>query len=165
MPSITALLHTFNHARQLGRALETLYPCDEILIVDHNSIDDTLRIAREYGARVIPFRGETEASHYLQSASSDWILCLEPCESLSEALAASLFEWKLVGAAETVNFLDALMREEAAQGWIDSVEPETRLVPRNWAHWRGWLPVNDPSFPLLEGDLLEGRLLRFSQAT
>ena len=47
MPSITALLHTENDALRLGRALETLYTCDDILIVDYGSRDATVRVARE----------------------------------------------------------------------------------------------------------------------
>ncbi len=52
MPPITAFLHTHNDARHLGRALESLRPCDEILIIDHGSTDSTLRVAREYGAAI-----------------------------------------------------------------------------------------------------------------
>ncbi len=99
MASITALLHTENDALRLGRALETLYPCDAILIVDHGSRDATARIAREYGARVqnaIP--GKRRREDYLravatkpgrprQSPGREWILCLDPRESLTEKLA------------------------------------------------------------------------------
>jgi glycosyltransferase involved in cell wall biosynthesis len=53
MPPITALLHTTNDALRLGRALETLLPCAEIIIVDHHSADATRRIARDYGARIV----------------------------------------------------------------------------------------------------------------
>jgi glycosyltransferase involved in cell wall biosynthesis len=54
MPPLTALLHTTNDALRLGRALETLLPCAELLIVDHHSTDATLRVARAYGARILP---------------------------------------------------------------------------------------------------------------
>ena len=53
MPRSRQLLHTENDALRLGRLLETLYPCDEILIVDHGSFDATSQVAREYGARII----------------------------------------------------------------------------------------------------------------
>ena len=54
MPPIAAILHTSNDARTLGRALESLRSCDELLVMDHGSSDDTRKIAREYGARVEP---------------------------------------------------------------------------------------------------------------
>ena len=75
MPTLTALLHTFNNGLMLGRALETLYPCDEILIVDHGSHDDTVRVASEYAARVISLSADALPSFWLQAACSDWILC------------------------------------------------------------------------------------------
>jgi hypothetical protein len=33
MPKITALLHTHNDALRLGRALDSLRPCDEVLVI------------------------------------------------------------------------------------------------------------------------------------
>ena len=94
MNSITALLHTQNDALRLGRCLETLYPCDEILVVDHGSQDGTVSVAREYGARVVRAAEGTAAEHYLRLAfgtpTAPWVLCLDPRESLTESLAASL---------------------------------------------------------------------------
>ena len=99
MASITALLFTQNDALRLGRALETLYACDDILVVDHGSRDATVRLAREYGARVVDARPGPSPADYVRSIqtaseSRRWILCLDPHESLTEKLAASLFEWK-----------------------------------------------------------------------
>jgi glycosyltransferase involved in cell wall biosynthesis len=156
MPSITALLHSSNSGWQLGRALETLHPCDEILIVDHQSSDETLRIAREYGARIVQSLAGVAPSHYLQFARSAWILCLEPNEALTESLAASLYEFKLSEIAQPIRPRSVFLREEKAQGWIDLPAPETRLGPKSWTRWKGWLPAHDPS-----AEALEGRLLRF----
>ena len=81
MTSITALLHTENDALRLGRALETLYACDDILVIDHSSRDATARVARAYGARVVRARPGASPGEYLQFMNSDplnprWILCL-----------------------------------------------------------------------------------------
>jgi len=67
MPHITALLHTANDALRLGRALETLRACDEIMIVDHESSDATVRIAREYGAQILPRKSGADPRTYLLS--------------------------------------------------------------------------------------------------
>lgn len=151
MLRITALLHTHNHARVLGRCLETLHPCDESLIVDHASQDDTLRIAHEYGARTVQFHA---SASYLDLAASDWILCLDPYESLTEGLAASLFEWKSFLEISPSRVFNVLIREETSNGWIDLAKPETRLVPRAWETWGGYFPRFDPSAEVLEGPLL-----------
>jgi hypothetical protein len=148
MPGITALLHTHNDGLRLGRCLETLYPCDDIVVVDHGSDDWTLRVAREYGARITA-AGESVPP----SPTSGWILCLDPRESLSEALAASLFEWKSEGMAGQPAF-SMFVREETAEGWVQNPEAQTRLVPANWARWEGHFPAREKAAVVLEGDLL-----------
>jgi glycosyltransferase involved in cell wall biosynthesis len=157
MPSITALLHTDNDALRLGRALETLYACDDILVVDHGSRDHTVRVAREYGARVVDATPEFSSQDYLRFTGVGWTLCLDPCESLTERLAASLFEWKsewFEAKAPAAPAFSVFLREETAQGWLEVPAAETRLVPQTWSLWRGRFPVHQPSALALEGELL-----------
>lgn len=152
MPSITAVIHTYNDALRLGRCLETLYPCDEIVIVDHGSQDGTLRVAHEYGARVLAVTvGDVQGLPRL--AIGDWILCLDARESLTESLAASLYEWKTESSVGQPAF-SMFVREESAEGWIENPRPQTRLVPISWDRWQGKLPMNETSASILEGDLL-----------
>jgi len=153
MPPISAILHTHNDELRLGRALETLHPCDEILIVDYGSTDLTLTIAREYGARIL--QPEESPSREAQLARNDWLFFLEPNESLSEGLEASLFEWRIRTFAE-VQFVPAgaiSSRVETASGWSPA-RSETRLVPKTWTRWQSWLPAHDAHAIVLEGDLL-----------
>jgi hypothetical protein len=156
MPPITALLHTINAGLRLGRALETLLPCAEIVIVDHHSADSTLRVARRYGARIVPCGLLPTASHYLEYADHDWILCLDPSESITESLQATLFEWSS-WPADTIagkSSFSVFVRGQISQEWRTSSKPETRLVPRGWAQWNGFLPADDRSSIPLEGALL-----------
>jgi glycosyltransferase involved in cell wall biosynthesis len=160
MPPITALLHTMDDALRLGRALEMLLPCSEILIVDHHSADATRRIAREYGARIVAAEGSPAAHRYLDLARNDWILCLDPGESITESLQASLFEWSALPSHSGVNDVaggsafSVFVREQTGDGWLEHPEPETRLVPRSWTLWRGRLPAHEPSAIALQGELL-----------
>ena len=157
MASITALLHTENDVLRLGRALETLYPCDDILIVDHGSHDATVSLAREYGARVIAARPGSSSQDYLPFAKAGWILLLDPCESLTEKLAASLFEWKSETFGARVSSpcaFSVFLREETEQGWVEVPAAQTRLVPQSWRMWNGKYPLHEPSAPPLEGELL-----------
>ena len=153
MRLITALLHTHNDALRLGRCLETLYPCDEIVILDHASTDATLKIARDYGAKVV---AADSLSSYERIARHDWMLCLDSRESLTESLAASLFDWKTQpsSGAETSRAFSVFCREETPRGWTENSQPQTRLVPANWDRWEKHLPVNEPSAVALEGELL-----------
>ena len=162
MASITALLFTQNDALRLGRALETIYACDDIVVVDHGSRDATVRVAREYGARVVDARPGPSPADYVRSSISrapdaGWILCLDPRESVTEKLAASLFEWKSEAgrsnpaAASAFSFF---LREETAEGWVEVPFAQTRLVPPTWNLWKGNFPAQEPSAIALEGELL-----------
>jgi len=158
MPPITALLHTSNDGLRLGRALEMLLPCAEILILDHQSTDNTLRIAREYGARIFPVERSLNANHGLELARYDWILCLDPAESFTEGLQATLFEWSVLPASHEPAFAILVRRQTGTcDDWLEEPAPEIRLVPRSWNLWQGGLPANH-----LPATLLEGELLRFA---
>jgi|SRR5579872_1760767 glycosyltransferase involved in cell wall biosynthesis len=152
MRRITALLHTKNDERRIGRCLETLYPCDEIVIVDHGSSDQTLRVAREYGAKILPGKNGAAANEYARGTGGEWILCLDPHESLTEALAASLFDWK--SQSVTGEAFSFRLREETPEGWIQNATAQTRLVSSNWKDWEGLFPMRRPSAIALDGELL-----------
>jgi hypothetical protein len=155
MLPITALLHTENDALRLGRCLETLYPCSDILVVDHGSRDPTAQIAREYGARVVAAVPKATPDDYFRFVNSGWIFCLDPRESLTESLAATLYEWKSQRAGDPgASAFSVFVREETAEGWVAIPSAQTRLIPPGWSRWQGKLPVNDPSAVALEGELL-----------
>ena len=155
MPRITALLHTENDAARLGRTLDSLRPCDQILVVDHASQDETRTVARQHGAQVLPAVPGVEGGAYAIDAEYDWILCLLPSEALSEALEASLLEWKQGDADEQVGFAMSV-REESAAGWR-VLPAETRLVHRAAVAWTSLLPPHGSLVHELTGDLLRFR--------
>lgn len=156
MPPITALLHTANDALRLGRTLEMILPCSETLIVDHDSTDATCRVAHEYGAHIVAADRDETANRYLDLARYDWILCMEPGESITESLQASLFEWSAftLAAVDGVAAFSVFVREQTGEHWLELPAPETRLIPRNWTRWHGRLPAQEPSAVSLEGELL-----------
>lgn len=154
MPAITAVLHTHNDALRLGRALETLCPCDEIVIIDHGSQDDTLRVGREYGATIISAPTRFEETGFIHGVADGWILCLDARESLTEALAAALFEWKSSPVPHPNSCFAVFQREETTAGWIQHPTPQTRLVPAGWNQWEGRLPASHSSAKSLDGELL-----------
>ena len=154
MPSITAIVHTSNDGLRLGRLLETLYPCDDIVIVDNESADGTLTVARDYGATIVGAKPGATPAGYLAPQSSGWILCLDAREALTESLAASLFEWKSEADSSSGTPFSVFLREETAEGWVEHPSAQTRLVPATWNHWAGRFPTPEASAVSLEGDLL-----------
>jgi glycosyltransferase involved in cell wall biosynthesis len=168
MVKITALVHTHNDAARIGRALESLRACDEVLVVDHASTDDTVKLVRDHGAVIKEGVPGVSPGVYAMDADHDWILCLLPTEAVSEALEASLFEWKerreeTSDLAEEDKPVDEphsvafQVREETGDGWRER-GVHTRLVNRKGINWTGHLPPDDAN-----AEILPGHLLRFYQ--
>jgi glycosyltransferase involved in cell wall biosynthesis len=152
MPKISAIIHSHNDAHRLGRTLETLRPCDEIIVVDHSSDDETAKLAREYGASVRKAILGVEGGAYAMNTRHEWVLCLRPDETISEGLEAALFEWKN-SKPEAVTGYRLSIREQNAKGWRQ-LPAETRLVNRAKLNWKDELPPTTSNAPKLEGDLL-----------
>ncbi len=94
---ITATIITLNEERNISRAIESLRCADEILIVDSGSVDRTVELARNLGARVIDanWRGYSAQKNWAaEQATHDWILSLDADESLSEALDSEILALK-----------------------------------------------------------------------
>jgi len=156
MPKLTALLHTHNDALRLGRALDSLRPCDEVLVIDDDSEDDTEKVAREHGASLKKAIAGVTPGAYAMDAVHEWILCLRPNESLSEDLEAALFEWKEREVDPNVACFAAPIRRENGVGW-EKLPPEVRLVNRTRMNWVGEMPPNQACSAVLSGDLLSFR--------
>jgi glycosyltransferase involved in cell wall biosynthesis len=93
MSQLSAVIITRDAATQLLPCLESLDFCAEILVVDSGSADETVRIAREYGARVIEthWRGFGPQKQFaVKQAAYDWVLCVDADERVSAELAASI---------------------------------------------------------------------------
>jgi glycosyltransferase involved in cell wall biosynthesis len=90
---ITAYVLTFNEARQLRAVLESVKWADEIIVVDSFSTDDTVEIAREFGARIIreKFCGFGKLRNLaLDAAQHDWIFSLDADERCTPELAGEI---------------------------------------------------------------------------
>jgi glycosyltransferase involved in cell wall biosynthesis len=153
MTKITALLYTHNDALRLRRALDSLRPCDQVLIIDDNSDDDTARVAQQNGASVKSAIPGVAQGAYAMDASHDWVLCLLPNEALSEELEASLLEWKEQDLEETLTCCKVQVREQNGAGW-NALDPEVRLINRKLLNWVGDLPPSQHCDVTLKGDLL-----------
>ena len=150
---ITALIHTCDNARSLGRALDSLRPCDEVLVVDHGSKDETVKIAKEHGAKVVNAVPGVDRGAYARDTRNKWILCLLPQEALAEDLETSLFEWADAEHDEDQMGFNMAVREQNGAGW-KSLDPEMRLANCKQINWIGDLPPANPNVPTLPGHVL-----------
>jgi glycosyltransferase involved in cell wall biosynthesis len=90
---LSACIITYNEADRIEACLKSVSFCDEILVVDSHSTDGTRALARRLGARVIErdwpgYRSQKQFA--IESASNDWVLCLDADERLSEPLRAEI---------------------------------------------------------------------------
>jgi glycosyltransferase involved in cell wall biosynthesis len=150
---ITALIHACDNARSLGRALDSLRPCDEVIVVDHGSKDETVKVAREHGAKVIPAAPGVDRGAYAQDARNQWVLCLLPQEAVAEELEASLFEWSDAEQDNGQMGFNIGLREQNGAGW-KSLPAELRLANRRQINWTGDLPPENPKAPALSGHIV-----------
>jgi glycosyltransferase involved in cell wall biosynthesis len=139
---ITATIITLNEERNIGRAIESLRCCDEILIVDSGSIDRTVELAEKLGARVFEagWRGFAGQKNWAaEQASHDWILSLDADEALSEALEAEIWNLKKNGprcdAYTMPRLAQYLGRWILHSGWYP--DRKVRLYHRGKAQWVG----------------------------
>jgi len=87
---ISACLITLNEERNIRSCLESLDFCQEIVIVDGGSADQTTSIAREYSAKIIEnklWQGfGNQKQRAINSATNAWILSIDADEVVDDEL-------------------------------------------------------------------------------
>ena len=98
MARISGVVIALNEAHQLHYALSTLTPwCDEVIVVDQHSEDDTARIAEEMGATVYQHDrtggiADPARRFAVSKATGDWVFILDADEMIPPSLATHLRE-------------------------------------------------------------------------
>jgi glycosyltransferase involved in cell wall biosynthesis len=93
MPLLSVAIIVKNEERNLARTLASVSFADEIIVVDTDSTDRTVEIARSFGARV--FNREwpgfaAQKNFAIQQCTGDWVLSLDADEELSPELRRQL---------------------------------------------------------------------------
>jgi len=91
MPSgrLSVVIISKNEEDKLARCLESVKWADEIVIVDDNSTDKTVEVARNYTERIFQKKMDIEGKHrnYAYSlANNNWILSLDADERVTSEL-------------------------------------------------------------------------------
>jgi glycosyltransferase involved in cell wall biosynthesis len=90
---LTVTVITRNEAANIAGALASVTWADEIVVVDSQSADDTVAIARRYASRIEihEWEGYSAQRNYASAiASHDWILAIDADERVPPELAAEI---------------------------------------------------------------------------
>jgi len=80
VPKLSVTVITKNESAHISAALASVRWADEIIVVDSESTDDTVALARQVTERVVvrPWAGYVAQKNFAASlASHDWILSLD----------------------------------------------------------------------------------------
>ncbi|UXI67811.1 glycosyltransferase family 2 protein [Tahibacter amnicola] len=162
-PRLSACIITFNEADRIDECLASLAFCDDIVVVDSGSTDDTRERAEARGARVLqrPFDGyRTQKDFAVRQAAADWVLCLDADERVTPELRAAIEREREAGFpvpgyrfARATEYFGAFLRHGNA--YPDRV---LRLFDRRHGGWRGDREIHehvsvDGAVKTLDGDL------------
>jgi glycosyltransferase involved in cell wall biosynthesis len=90
----SAVVVSCNEGRHLARCLERLAFCDEIVVIDLESTDDTAALAKAAGARVVAHERvpvvEPLREQALALTRNDWVIYCDPDEIQPRGLGAAL---------------------------------------------------------------------------
>ena len=92
-PSVTAVIVAKNEAEMIVNCIDTVRWCDDILVIDTLSTDDTAELAENAGARVIGFSHPSMAkvrNEALKRVRTDWVFYLDADERVTPALAKEI---------------------------------------------------------------------------
>lgn len=105
---ISIVVITKNEQENIAKCLKSASFADEIILLDDQSTDDTVKIARQFTDRIFSRKMDIEGKHrnYAYSlAKNDWVLSLDADELISEGLQAELrdlFKTEITHAALTI---------------------------------------------------------------
>jgi glycosyltransferase involved in cell wall biosynthesis len=95
---ISVVINTYNARQHLQKVLESVKGFDEVVVCDMESTDDTVKIAEQYGCKVVTFpKGghtccEPARTFAIQSASNPWVLVVDADEIVTPELRQVLYD-------------------------------------------------------------------------
>jgi len=129
-PQLSVVINVKNMAGLLPRCLESVAFANEIIVVDMESSDNTVKVAKKYTDNVFshPDVGYADPARNfsLAKAKSNWILVLDADETISPSLQAKI--------------LDLLTEPQADIYWL----PRQNFVFGAWLNKAGWWPDHQP---------------------
>lgn len=161
MNKISSILCAHNEGHRLGACLEKLSFCDEIIVLADRCTDDTIAVAKQFGAQIIegawPVEGERKNAG-IAAANHEWIVEIDADEHVPPELALEIKE-KINGTADwyDIPVMNYIGTKLVRNGWGGSfgVRRATRLFRKTAKIWND--EIIHPSFKMtgVYGGLLD----------
>ena len=142
MPKLSVTIITRNEAAHIADAIQSVAWADEIVVVDSESSDETVPIARRYTNRVTvrAWPGYVAQKNYAASiASHDWILSLDADERVTPDLAQEI-RTRLASAPDHAAYRMPRVTWHLGR-WIRATDwypdDQVRLYNRQTGEWTG----------------------------
>lgn len=142
MAKLTIAILTCNEKINIKDVIANALKCtDDVLIIDSGSTDDTVKVAKKVGARVI-YRAwdndfAAQRNFALENTDAEWILYLDADERLNDVLIAKV---KAIVASDEVDKQYSIKRKSGAFGQefnYGVLHPDFvfRMFPTKKVHW------------------------------
>lgn len=145
-PRVACTVVCRDEAAQIAACLETVAWCDEIVVVDSGSTDDTVAIARRFTDRVLQhdWAGYGAQKRWaLEQARADWVLNLDADERVPPELATEIRRALAAVPPDVDGFAIPRLVAYLGRWWYRGgwyPRRVLRLVRRERAHWGGTEP-------------------------
>jgi glycosyltransferase involved in cell wall biosynthesis len=163
MSKISGIIIAKNEAKMIGDALDSLSFCDEIIVIDNDSVDKTREVAESHGAKVYELnsRDFSELREFgLRHAQGDWVLYLDADERVDEILKESIQKAISENLEYSAYFLKRKNYYFGKHEWPKIEKMERLFNKESLKGWKGKLHES----PIFEGGAgqLDGFILHFT---
>lgn len=144
---LSIIILTKNEEDSIRECIESVRWCDEVIVIDDYSVDNTMGIAKKMGANVfthsLNFDFSMQRNFGLSKAKNEWVLFVDADEKVPEALAYEIsntvFNWTQRIENEYNGFyikrFDSIWGKELKYG--ESGIKLLRLAKKNAGDWVG----------------------------
>lgn len=138
---LSVVILTKNEEKNIVACLESLSWCDEIFVIDDNSTDTTVELAKKLGVKVfihaLDNNFAAQRNFGLSKANGDWILFVDADEIVPDALADEIVAriMSLESSGFMVKRLDVMWGKELRHGEVGNIKL-LRLAKRGQGKWK-----------------------------